>query len=84
MRLIRLTGSESKVESMIFYFSNFLSNSLILFYLKVASLSLITLNTTSFLILTFISFYIKVLLKDSKYKENIDEGSSNSLLSKES
>ena len=72
------------MKSTIFRFSNFLSNSLILFYLEVISLNLITLNTTSFLILEFTSLYIEILSKNSKYKKDIDEGSSNNLSSKKS
>lgn len=72
------------MELALFRFSNFLSNSLILFYLEIASLSLITLNIISFLILIFINFYIRVLLKDNKYKKDIDKSSSNSLLLKKS
>ena len=81
---MRLIESRSKVKSTIFYFLNFLSNNLILFYLKAISLSLITLNTTSFLILAFINFYIKISLKDSKYEKNTGESSSNNPPSKES
>ena len=64
---------KSKVKLILFYFLNFLSNNLILSYLKVISLDLVTLKTTSFLILIFINFYIKILLKDSKYEKDIDK-----------
>ena len=72
------------MKSALFRFSDFLSNSLFLFYLKTASLNLIALNTTSFLTLKFINLYIKISLKDSKYKKDIGESSSNNLLLKES
>ena len=81
---MRLTRLEFKVKLIIFYFSNFLSNSLILFYLEIISLDLIILNTTSFLTLEFINLYIEVSLKDSKYRKDIDKSFSNSLSLKKS